>query len=642
MKNPGKELVIALAGQPNCGKSTIFNAVAGFKVNTGNFSGTTVTFTETKVLLGGRTFRLIDLPGTYSISTHDIAEKVARDYLLSGTVDVIINVLDSSILARSLELTIQLIEMNVPMVIALNMYDEALKKGVEIDVSALSSLTGVEAYPVVAVQGSGVQELFGAAFRVAQGDFRHVKPVYDKDVEECIARIASRYPAVLRENWKIDERFVIIRLLEMDEEFEQRAAEADKAFMEYVAENRRFLAEVHGWPEAGVFASHRHAIVLDLFEKIAVVKSRTKPSLGEQIDRFIINPAGGLATITGLIFLMFFVSFQIGDFISGLLEGPLQALGLKFQGIAGGYTGLILTGVYEGFTAGVGIVLPYLIPLLILLSLLEDTGLLPRIAFMVDGLLHRFGLHGKSVVPIILGYGCNVPAIMAARNLEYERDRVLTMLIVPFISCSARTVIIFALAGKYLGATYTTIIYLGNIAVALAVSFALSRLTVDDSPGIIMDVPPLRRPYLHIIFKKVWARLVEFMVFAWPVIAISSIAMVFLSHVGVDGIINWVLSPITSGILDLPKELGITLFFGIFRKELTLIMLNSALNTLDVSSVLTLNQILVLVVFTVLYIPCIATISTLWKEGGWKVAVYSMALNTTVAIVVAGAVAYLL
>ncbi|HQI01391.1 MAG TPA: ferrous iron transport protein B [Deltaproteobacteria bacterium] len=642
MNKEGREIVIALAGQPNCGKSTLFNAVAGFKVNTGNFSGTTVSYTETNIYVRDQTVTLIDLPGTYSISAHDIAEKVARDYLLSGNADVIINVLDSSILARSLELSIQLIEMNIPMVIALNMFDEAQKKGIEIDLKRLSFLTGVEVYPIVAVQGSGVQELFDAAFRVARNGSSHVWPVYDRDVEECIARIADRYPQALRDTMKIDERFVIIRLLEMDEEFERIVGEADPAFLEHVIENRRLLAEVHGWPEAGVFASHRHAIVLDLFEQVAVVKSRPKPTLGEVIDSFIINPAGGLITMVAILFFMFYASFWFGDLVSGLLEGPLASLGSLLPRFASGRALILTSGFYDGFTAGVGIVLPYLVPLLILLSLLEDTGLLPRIAFMVDGLLHRFGLHGKSVVPIILGYGCNVPAIMAARNLEHERDRILTMLVVPFISCSARTVVVLALAGKYLGAFATTLIYMGNIAIALAVSFALSRLKADVSPGIIMDVPPLRRPYLRIVAKKVWIRTYEFLAFAWPVIAVSSIVLAFMSHAGIDGVVNAVFSPITSGILDLPRELGITLFFGIFRKELTLIMLSSALSTLNIASVLTPNQILVLVVFTVLYIPCIATVSTLWKEGGWKVALASVALNTTVAIAVSGMLARLL
>ena len=635
------DLVVALAGQPNCGKSTIFNAVAGFKVNTGNFSGTTVSFTETDVYIGGRTIRLIDLPGTYSLTAHDAAERVARDYLLSGRVDVIINVIDTSLLARSLELTLQLIEMDVPMVVALNMFDEAQKKGMEIDIPKLKSLTGVEACPLVAVQGSGVHELFETAIRVAQEGFKRVAPVYDRDVEECIAAILARYPSALRERLAVDERFVVIQLLEMDEEFETITRETDSDFLEYVHECRRSLAQIHDWPESGVFASHRHALVLDLFEEVAVVKSRAAVSPGEAIDRFIINPVGGLAATVGVFFSMFAVSFWIGNLIAGLVEGPLDSFGIYLNGHVSGSAGILVSGIYDGFTAGVGIVLPYLIPLLVVLSLLEDTGLLPRIAFMVDGLLHRFGLHGKSVVPIIMGYGCNVPAIMAARNLEYERDRVVTMLMVPFIACSARTVIILALAGKYLGAGYTTLIYLGNIAIALGISSALSRFSSDLSPGIIMDVPPLRRPYLHIVSRKVWVRILEFLLFAWPIIAVSSIALAVFSFIGIDGAINRLFSPVTEIILRLPSELGITLFLGIFRKELTLIMLNSALDTADVSLVLSSEQILVLVVFTVLYIPCIATITTLWKEGGAKVALLSIVLNTSVALAVAGAVAWL-
>lgn len=634
------EIVIALAGQPNCGKSTIFNAVAGFKVNTGNFAGTTVSFTETLVYLGGRTVRLIDLPGTYSISSHDIAEKEARDYLLSGNVDVIINVLDASLLSRSLELTIQLIEMNIPMVMALNMYDEAQEKGTEIDLSMLKALTGVEAYPVIAVEGTGVRELFEASIRVAREPFMPVQPVYDRDVEECIAEIAERYPAALKDALDMDERFVIIRLLEMDDEFEQRVRETDPGFLRFVLEKRRALAEMHNWPEAGVFASHRHAVVVDLFEQVARVIHKTGRSLRERIDHFIINPAGGFAAIIGLLFFMFYASFELGDAISGIIQAPLDALGRIVTGTAGGLAAVAVSGLYDGFVAGVGIVLPYLLPLLILMAILEDSGLLPRIAFMVDGLLHRFGLHGKSAIPIILGYGCNVPAIMAARNMEYERDRVLTMLIVPFIACSARTVIILALAGKYLGAAITTGIYAGNILIALAVSFALSRLQTDPSPGIIMDVPPLRRPYPGLVAKKVWWRLKEFLAFAWPVIVVSSLALAFISHAGIDRMINGILAPVTTGLLNLPEATGITLFLGIFRKELTLLMLNQALGSGDVSAILTPDQILVLVVFTVLYIPCIATISTLWKEGGWRVAFYSIALNTAVALLVAGSLAH--
>jgi ferrous iron transport protein B len=616
--------------------------VAGFKVNTGNFSGTTVSFTETRVYLGGRTVRLIDLPGTYSITSLDLAEKVARDYLLSGNVDVIINVLDSSILGRSLELTIQLLEMNIPMVMALNMFDEARAKGIEVDLGMLKALTGVEAYPVIAVEGTGVRDLFEAAVRLPGEQFHPVQPVYDRDVEECIAEILERYPPALKSALEVDERFVVIRLLEMDEEFEKTAGGVSPDFLKFVLERRRALAEMHNWPEAGVFASHRHAVVFDLFEQVAKVVHKHQITLRERIDHFIINPAGGLVSIVGLLFFMFFASFVLGDVIAGLIEEPLDALGRVLTGVSGGLAAVAVSGLYDGFVAGVGIVLPYLLPLLIIMAILEDSGLLPRIAFMVDGLLHRFGMHGKSAIPIILGYGCNVPAIMAARNMEYERDRVLTMLIVPFIACSARTVIILALAGRYLGAAWTTAIYAGNIMVALAVSYVLSRLQADPAPGIIMDVPPLRRPYAGLVARKAWWRLKEFLTFAWPVIAVSSLALAFISHVGMDRVINAALAPLTTGILRLPDQTGITLFLGIFRKELTLLMLNQSLGTQDISTILSSGQILVLVVFTVLYIPCVATISTLWKEGGWKVALYSVGLNTGVALLVAGTLAHAL
>lgn len=633
------ELTIALAGQPNCGKSTIFNAVAGFKVNTGNFPGTTVSFTETRVFLSGRTVRLIDLPGTYSITSIDPAERVARDFLLSGRADVIVNVLDSSILGRSLELTVQLMEMNIPMVLALNMYDEAREKGIDIDVERLKRLTGLEAYPVVAVEGSGVRELFEAAVRAANAEFRPVKPVYDRDVEECIDRILARYPESLQDQLAMDKRFVIIRLLEMDEEFERAITRIDPEFLAYVRAERRDLALMHNWPESGVFASHRHAYVFDLFEEVARVTKRDRLSLRERIDRFIINPVGGIVTVIGIVFLMFLASFALGDLVSRLLEAPLTKAGMWVDARAQGASLILLKGVFDGIVSGAGIVLPYLIPLLAIMSILEDSGLLPRIAFMVDGILHRVGLHGKSVIPIILGYGCNVPAVMAARNLEYERDRIVTLLVVPFVACSARSVVILALAGRYLGALAATAVYAGNILVALAVSAILSRVQKEASPGIIMDVPPLRRPYLSIVVKKLWWRLKEFILFAWPVIMVTSIALAIMTHAGIDQAVNKALAPITTGVLGLPAATGITLFLGIFRKELTLIMLHQALGITDITLALSAGQILVLVVFTTLYIPCVATLTTLWKEGGAKVAAASAALNTAVALAVAGVIA---
>jgi ferrous iron transport protein B len=635
------EIVIALAGQPNCGKSTIFNAVAGFKVNTANFPGTSVTFTETMVRFEGRAIRLIDLPGTYSISSHDLAEKVARDYLLAGKVDLIINVVDASLLSRSLELTIQLVEMGIPMIVCLNMIDEAERKGIEIDPARFAEVTGLRAVPVVAVQGAGIDELFREALRAAGGEYRPVKPVYDRDVEECIEEIRGRYPAGLRSAVGADDRFVIIRLLEMDEAFERLAGRADEAFVRFVRERRKSLADMHDWPETGVFASHRHALVLDLYEKVAVHRHRRAPGLRERIDHCITNPLGGLAVIAGSLFLMFYASFFLGSIIAGVIDWPFVRVRDAVKALGSGAGAAAVTGLVDGLQAGAGIVLPYLVPLLLLLALYEDIGLLPRIAFMADGLLHRVGLHGKSVIPIVLGYGCNVPALMATRNLENERDRRITMLIIPFMTCAARSVVILALAGKYLGAAWTTAVYALGIGVALAVSFVLSRFGVDATPGIIMDVPPLRRPYFGIILKKIWLRLHEFIAVAWPVIVVSSVLLALFSYLGFDVYVNRALRPFTVHVMNLPEAIGIPLFLGIFRKELILVMLGAALGTADVGAALSPSQLLVLTVFTVLYIPCVATLTTLWKEGGWRLCLFSALLSLGVASAVAAAVARL-
>lgn len=396
----------------------------------------------------GQVIRLIDLPGTYSISSYDTAERVARDFLLSGNVDVIINVVDSSLLSRSLELTLQLIEMKIPMVVCLNMMDEAHRKGIEINEQRLRDLTGVAARPVVAVLGTGIDEIFREALGVTSEGYKPFRPEYDRDVEECIARIGRRYPQALREALPFPDRFVVLRLLEMDIEFERLVAQVDSNFIGIVLDERKRLAELHGWAETSVLASHRHALVLDLYEKVATHHHGAMLGLREKIDRIITNPFGGFVTVVASLALTFYLAVFLGDRVSGMIEAPLNVLRRAIHLLEPSLPAALLSGLADGVVAGAGIVLPYLVPLLLLLAIYEDSGILPRIAFMVDGLLHRVGLHGKSVMPLILGFGCNVPAVMATRNLKNAQDRFITMLVIPFVTCSARSVIILALAGK--------------------------------------------------------------------------------------------------------------------------------------------------------------------------------------------------
>jgi len=341
----------------------------------------------------------------------------------------------------------------------------------------------------------------------------------------------------------------------------------------------------------------------------------------------------GYIILAGVFFGLLYLTFFVGSFLADQVAGPFDRLTQLFQG-KGAWSPFVV-GVIQGIAGGVGIVLPYLIPLLFLLSLLEDIGYLPRAAFLLDGLMHRMGLHGKSVIPFILGYGCNVPSIMAARIIESPRDRFITLLLASLIPCSARTSVILGLQAKYLGPLWAMALYLVNILVLGFVGFLISRFHKEESPGLILEIPPYRLPTFASLWKKTWHRLKDFAIYAWPIILAGSIVLEVLTYLHVDKVINTLLAPLTVWLLGLPVAVGVTLFFGIFRKELTLIMLFQALGTFNIQNVLTHTQILVFVVFVTFYIPCLSTVAVLWREGGWKVTWASALLNTSLALVLA-------
>jgi ferrous iron transport protein B len=630
---PGKPLV-ALVGQPNCGKSTLFNALAGFKANTGNFPGTTVSFTQSEVLVAGRQLDLIDLPGTYSLAPHDAAEVVTRQFLFSGRPDAIIVVMDASVMSRSLELTLELIETGLPIVVALNMMDDAKRKGVEIDLAALEERLGVPVVATIATRGTGVVQVAQAALDAARDRRVGIAPVYDRDVEESLAQLVAGLPGGLSESLGANDRFLAVRLLESDELTHAAVGRAAPAVLELANGLRRHLATLHDWPEDSVFASHRHALAVDLFESVARVVRRGRTGWRESLDDYLMHPFWGLVGVVAALSLLFVVAFLVGSRLAGLIETPFALLFDWISPLAAeSLPWALAKGLAEGIAGGVGIVLPYLLPLLFLMSLGEDLGYLPRAAFLIDGLLHRIGLHGKSVIPLILGYGCNVPALMATRVLETPRDRIITALLVPFTACSARTVVILALVAGLIGPLWALGIYALNILVTALVGRGLSAIVPGNAPGLLMDIPPYRIPPLASVLKKVWFRVYEFLVRAWPILVAASIVMGLLEYVGVDLWLNRLLSPLTSGLLGLPEAVGVTLFFGILRKELSLVLLYQALGTTDVLSVMTVAQVLGFTVFVTFYIPCVATLAVQVREIGWRWTAASAALNTGVATI---------
>jgi ferrous iron transport protein B len=628
---------IALAGQPNCGKSTIFNNIAGYKAISSNFPGTTVKYTETRTHVFGYTCDCVDLPGTYSLTAGDAAELEARRHLLSGEVDVIINVVDASLLIRSLELTLQLLELEVPMVLCLNMMDEAQRKGIQTDVQKLSNLLGIPAVPAIATTGKGLQELFVEVLKVYEGKKKGRTLKFSKDIEAIIDDLGS----VLRSEWPVNEkvpsRFLAIKLLEKDEFF-IKEVRGHIHLLKQIETFQERLDQIHGVPSDEVISSERHALAMNLFERASTVIHPPKKDIRIAIDQWVMHKFLGYLILIAVFYGFFNFIFGIGGYIEepliGLFEGWIGQLEALFG--KGSLLLFLSKGILQGIAGGIAIVLPYLVPFLIGLSILEDVGYLPRVAFLMDIFMHRIGLHGKSIIPFILGYGCSVPAVMATRILEFPQHRFIVSILTTMIPCAARITIIFALVAFLISPNAALAIFALNILVVAIAGKILSILFPypEASLGLILEIPAYQFPPIRNTLKKSWYRIREFIVIAWPILILGSVFLALMEYAGVERHINWVLSPLTH-LLNLPTSVGTTLIFGLLRKELSLIMLTQALGTTQVLTVMTKTQVMVFTVFVTFYIPCLATIAALWKEIGKKGALVAVLFTLSVAIILA-------
>jgi ferrous iron transport protein B len=628
---------IALAGQPNCGKSTIFNTIAGYKAITSNFPGTTVKYTETKTLINGNTCICIDLPGTYSLTSGDPAELEARKHLLSGEVDVIINVVDASLLCRSLELTLQLLELEVPMVLCLNMMDEAQRKGIKIDIQKLSDVLGIPVIPTIATTGKGLRELFFEVLRVPEEKIKGKTLKFSKDIETIINELVS----FLNTEWPIKEkvtfRFLAIKLLENDEFFMNEIRRTHYAFSK-ISPLQEKLEQIHGVSSDEVISSERHALAMNLFERVSTVIHPPKKDIRIAIDYWVMHKFFGYLILVAVFYGFFNFIFGIG----GYIEEPLMEFFDQWIGEFGELFGkgtlayFLSKGTLQGIAGGIAIVLPYLVPFLIGLSLLEDIGYLPRVAFLMDVFMHRIGLHGKSIIPFILGYGCSVPAVMATRILEFPQHRFIVSILTTMIPCAARITIIFALVAFFISPNAALAIFALNLLVVAISGKILSILFSypEASLGLILEIPAYQLPPLRNTLKKSWYRIREFIVIAWPILIIGSALLALMEYGGVERYINWFLSPL-SHLLGLPVSVGTTLIFGLLRKELSMIMLTQALGTTQVLTVMTKTQVMVFTVFVTFYIPCLATIAALWREIGKKGALLAILFTLSVAIILA-------
>jgi ferrous iron transport protein B len=627
-------MIIAFIGQPNCGKSTIFNYFSGYKAMVSNFPGTTVKYTTSQVVLKGEELTCVDLPGVYSLTSGDPAELEARNFLLQEKADVIVNVLDASLLSRSLELTLELMSLERPMVVALNMMDEAARKGISIKPTKLSHHLGVPVVTTLASHGKGLTNLLENAVEAGRVQVRPAQVVFSRDVEEEIAELSDSLDPNLAEELGLPWRFFMVKLLEDDPYLLEEVERRDLALLPIIKNYQKILAQTHGRPPELVIASERHALAVHLFEEVAKVTPAAKPGWRERLDRIATHKIWGYLVLVLILGIFFQAVFRLGqygeNFFLSYLELALNWtknwLGAKSLGYY-----LLGEGLFMGIFGGVAIVLPYLTPFLVGLALLEDSGYLPRVAFLMDNLMHRLGLHGKSIIPFILGYGCSVPAVMATRILESPRDRFVVSLLAILIPCSARSVLIFALVAYAIGPYYALGVYFFNLVIIAALGRVSTWMIPEISPGLLMEIPEYRRPSWSNVLQKSWRSLKDFIVVAWPILIVGSVILSLLKYYGWDRFINIALAPLTA-LLGLPAVVGTTLIFGIMRKELSLIMLGEALGTTQIQTVLTHTQLLTFTVFVLFYIPCASTIAALSREIGWRGALAAVVVSLALAL----------
>jgi ferrous iron transport protein B len=617
---------IALVGQPNCGKSTFFNQLVGYKAQTSNFPGTTVEFLTAEVIYEGVKLVITDLPGIYSLLGEEPAERVTLKYLLENPVDVIINILDSSVISRSLELTIELSTLGIPMVLVLNMKDEAEKKGIKIDTKKLEEILGIDVVETVATQGKGIDQVIKKVFNPKK-PFKLLRielgPEAEGIIKDAIKKIKDKYPKLSEDACKI------LAIADADGQLsilEKKEAERIKNSLSSSMKVESPWLLVH---------QEKHKLAMEIFEECAKITHVKKQKfIDYKMDSIVMNSyAGPLIALFALLGIFFLVQ-KVGGFLSEIFAIPFDKLSEIIELTKwGGFFKTLIQSVVDGLNSGIGIVFPYFIPFVFLLSILEDLGYLSRLAFVLDHFLHRIGLHGKSVVPFILGYGCNVPAVFSTRIIESERERITTAFLIPFIPCSARLAIIFALSNLFLGFKFTFTLFVLNIFVIAILAKITSLLYKSEVTDFILEIPPYRIPTVKGTLSKLWYKLKDFIFFAWPVIVIGSIVLSLMQYFGLDTIINKAFSPFVHGILGINENLSVVLIFGVLRKELALIMASEALKVPVelLNTVMTKKELVVFTTFVTFYTPCLSTILALWKEIGLTKTLIQIAVSLILA-----------
>ncbi len=636
---PG-DITLALAGNANVGKSVIFNYLTGSDQVVGNWPGKTVDRAEGNLQFDGQNIHIIDLPGIYSFSTFSMEEIVSREYIAHEKPDVVINVLDASVLERNLFFTLQLIEMEVPMVVCVNQMDIARAKGFEIDTKKLEKALGVPVVPTVAIHGEGLQKLIKNAVNIAQNKKKsEITLEYGGEVEKAVKQLQT-----FLESEKIDmdysNRWLAIKLLENDPEINKLVEAVSNRAIQFANYLALELEQIHDEPSFSIIASERYSLA-NRIAAGAQKQTEYKITLSEKLDKFLIHPVYGYFTSALVLIGLLVWTFIVGNFLSELITSAMSFFQPVDPALSGPIFAVIWNGAFGGLVAGLTLIVPFVIPFYIMLAYIENSGLLTRVAFMMDSFMQKIGLHGKALIPLILGYGCSVPAIDSTRILETKRERLLAAFAITFAPCSARTIIILSLVAVFVSIWWALALYVLDIVIIFVMGKLALKAMPGERTGLIMEMHSLRLPSSSTIIKQTWNRVKSLAYLVFPVFIIGSALIQLFYVLGILGPISNFMAPLTVGWLGLPVFAGILLIVGIVRKEFVLLTLVSFVGT-NLALALTPVQFIVLALIGMLYIPCLSTISILIREFGVKSASIICAANLLTAIVVGGIVAHLL
>ena len=645
------EMTIGFIGNPNCGKTTLFNAYTGANLKVANWPGVTVEKVEGAIKSRNMDIRLVDLPGTYSLTSYTMEETVSRSFILSGDVDVIINVADASALERSLYLTLQLLELGKPVILALNMMDIVEKRGMEIDLHRLPEMLGIPVVPVCARKRRGLDVLLHAAVHHKgatkpdclihnhKSSSNHVHNhhsefamVYSDNIEDkidcIIPELEKRYPDLVNYRWHA------IKLLEKDKEITEK----------YPVD----LPDVIDRSYESDIINQKYDFISEIIDEVLIHKQR-QDMFTERVDKVLTSKIWGIPVFLGIMAVVFFLTFTVGDFIKGYFE-----LGIDFISNAA-TTGLaainadtwVTSLVVDGIIAGVGTIITFLPNILILflcLALLEDSGYMARVAYVMEGVMSKLGLSGKAFIHMLLGFGCTVPAIMASRALENKRDRYKVMLVTPFMSCNARLTIYILFAEMFFGDNAMIVaysMYLIGIVVAIIVSAVIHLIDRKKSENyLIIELPEYKMPDARTVGIYVWEKVKDYLGKAGSTIFIATIVIWLLLNFGPSGFTQdmsdsfgaWVgkwLVPVFAPIGLGFWQIAVALIAGISAKEVVVsscAVLFGIVNASSDAGMAAFSSALqgigfgelnafCLMVFCLLYIPCAAALATIRKES---------------------------